>query len=120
MNYTDRFIESYVHNGGIGVLIELGVSDPLIVKSDAFRQLAKDLAIHIAAMAPATVDDLMQQPFAKDPELTINKLVAMAADDFRDKIIILRFVRWSTEVQGPLQPEPPKSPAVIYNLRNPR
>lgn len=120
MDYTDRFIESYVHNGGIGVLIELGVSDPLVVKSDAFKRLAKDLAIHIAAMAPINIDDLMQQPFVKDPELTINRLVAKTADDIREKIAILRFVRWSTKAQKPLQPEPPKSPAVIYNLRNPR
>lgn len=117
MNYTDRFIESYVHNGGIGVLIELGVSDPLVVKSGVFKHLAKDLAMHIAAMAPATADDLMQQPFVKDPELTINQLIARAADDIREKITVLRFVRWSTEAPQPLEPEPPKSPAVI-SLRN--
>ncbi|HJR72482.1 MAG TPA: hypothetical protein VJ806_02435 [Luteimonas sp.] len=120
MNYSDRFIESYVHNGGIGVLIELGASDPVVVKSDTFKFLAKDLAMHIAAMAPATVDDLMRQPFVKDSELTINQLVARTAGGFRESIAILRFVRWSTEAQEPPQPEPPKSPAVIYNLRSPR
>ena len=102
------------------MLIELGVSDPLAIKSNAFKCLAKDLAMHIAAMAPTTIDDLMQQPFVKDAELTITRLGAKTADDIREKITILRFVRWSTEAQGPWQPEPPKLPTVIYNLQNPK
>jgi elongation factor Ts len=120
MNYSDRFIESYVHNGGIGVLVELGVSDSIVTRSDAFTRLAKDLAMHIAAMAPTTVEELLQQPSVKDPDVTVDQLVARIAGDLHEKVAVLRFIRWVTNPPEPLQPEPPRSPAVIYNLRNSR
>jgi hypothetical protein len=40
-----------------------------------------------------------------------------AIGDLREEIAVARFVRWSTESQEPLHPEPPRSPAVIYDLR---
>ena len=67
MDYPNHFIESYVQNGGIGVLVELGISDSVVTRSDAFTRLAKDLTMHIAAMAPTSVEELLQQPFVKDP-----------------------------------------------------
>lgn len=118
MNFSSHFIESYVHNGGIGVLVELGVSDSVVTKSGVFTSLAKDLAMHIAAMAPASIEELLQQPSVKDPDITVNQLIARVAGDLREKIAVVRFVRWSADQQEPLQPEPPRSPAVIYNLRN--
>jgi elongation factor Ts len=94
MNYSDRFIESYVHNGDIGVLVELGVSDSIVTRSEAFTRLAKDLAMHIAAMAPTTVEELLQQPFIKDPDATVDQLVARVAGDLHEKVAVLRFIRW--------------------------
>ena len=118
MTHSDRFIESYVHNSGIGVLVELGVSDSIVTRSVVFTSLAKDLAMHITAMAPASVEELLQQPSVKDPEITVSQLVARAAGELREQIVVLRFVRWVANPQEPLQPEPPRSPAVIYNLRS--
>ena len=120
MNFPSHFIEGYVHNGGVGVLVELGVSDSVVTRSDVFTRLAKDLAMHIAAMAPASVEELLQQPSVKDPDLTVSQLVARVAGDLHEQIGVLRFMRWVASPQEPLQPEPPRSPAVIYNLRNAR
>lgn len=117
MNFAGHFIESYVHNGGIGVLVEMRVSDSLVMKSDLFLGLAKDMAMHIAAMAPTSIEDLLQQPHVKDPDITVNQLITRVAGDLREKIAVVRFVRWSTDPQESLQPEPPRSPAVIYDLR---
>ena len=47
-------VASYIHLGGkVGVLLELGSSDDALAASDGFRELAKDLTLHIAASAPA-------------------------------------------------------------------
>jgi elongation factor Ts len=118
MDHSTHFIESYVHNGGLGVLVELGVSDSMATRSDVFTRLAKDLAMHIAAMGPSSVEDLLEQPFVKDPGITVSQLVAQAAGDLREQIAVLRFVRWVANPQEPLQPEPPRSPAVIHRLRS--
>ncbi|MEN8695647.1 MAG: translation elongation factor Ts [Akkermansiaceae bacterium] len=47
-------VASYIHLGGkVGVLIEVGAENADSASSDAFRNLVKDLTLHIAASAPA-------------------------------------------------------------------
>src|SRR5689334_12448879 len=44
---------SYVHhNHSIGVLLELNCSTDFVARSEAFRQLASELALQIAGVAP--------------------------------------------------------------------
>jgi elongation factor Ts len=46
-------ISFYIHPPGkVGVLIEVGTTKPDSAKSDAFRDMVKDLTLHIAACAP--------------------------------------------------------------------
>jgi elongation factor Ts len=50
-------IGSYVHtNGRIGVLVEVQCETDFVARNDAFQQLARDLAMHIAAAAPLALD----------------------------------------------------------------
>lgn len=54
-------IGSYVHsNGKIGVLVELQCETDFVGRNDDFQQLARDLAMHIAAAAPLALhaDDI--------------------------------------------------------------
>lgn len=47
-------VASYIHLGGkVGVLLEVGAENADSSSSDAFRNLVKDLTLHIAASAPA-------------------------------------------------------------------
>ena len=47
-------VASYIHLGGkVGVLIEVGSGKADTVQSESFRNLVKDLTLHIAASAPA-------------------------------------------------------------------
>ena len=46
-------MEAYIHAGGrIGVLVEVNCETDFVAKTDAFRALAKDIAMHIAAANP--------------------------------------------------------------------
>lgn len=54
-------IFSYVHhNNSLGVLLELNCSTDFVARSDSFRQLASDIAMQIAGIAPRyiTYDDV--------------------------------------------------------------
>lgn len=47
-------VASYIHLGGkVGVLIEVGTGKAETASSDAFKDLVKDLTLHIAATSPA-------------------------------------------------------------------
>jgi elongation factor Ts len=45
-------IDSYVHGGRIGVLVELNCETDFVARTEDFKALAHDIAMHIAASAP--------------------------------------------------------------------
>lgn len=60
-------VASYIHLGGkVGVLVEVNCAKDETATSDAFRELVKDLTLHIAAASPAGIgrdeisDDLVE------------------------------------------------------------
>lgn len=117
MTHFNHYIEGYVHNNRIGVLIEFDVSD-FTTRTDVFRTMARDIAMHVASSAPDSVDSLLQQPFIKDVALTVGQLIFETAKDLREEISIKRFVRWDKDPERPIQTDPPRSPATIHRLRD--
>ena len=50
---AEGLVESYIHGGGrIGVLVEVNCETDFVAKTDAFKSLVKDIAMHIAAAHP--------------------------------------------------------------------
>jgi translation elongation factor EF-Ts len=43
-------------NGRVGVLVEVNCETDFVARNDAFQQLVKDLAMHIAASNPLAID----------------------------------------------------------------
>src|SRR5947209_20414326 len=54
-------IGSYVHDGRIGVLVEVNCETDFVAKTDEFKELVKDLTLHIAASDPQDVAELLEQ-----------------------------------------------------------
>ncbi|WP_418804998.1 translation elongation factor Ts [Phascolarctobacterium sp.] len=51
---TEGLVEAYIHGGGrIGVLVEVNCETDFVAKTDAFKELVKDIAMHIAATNPS-------------------------------------------------------------------
>jgi elongation factor Ts len=49
-------IETYIHhNGTSGAMIELNCETDFVARNDAFRQLAKDLAMHVVGASPPPI-----------------------------------------------------------------
>jgi elongation factor Ts len=114
-----RVIESYVHAGRIGVLVELSCESDYATRTDEFKSLARNIAMHIAASSPASVPSLLEQPYVKDLALTVGQLVAGVSSTLRERVCIVRFVRWDAsggQLAQP-EPEPPSSPAVAVRAR---
>ena len=106
-------IEAYVHNGNkIGVVVEVNCETDFVARNEAFIQCSKDLAMHIAAMAPAYLKKedvpadviaggadtaalcLLEQPFVKDTSRTIQDLLNELVAKIGENIVIGRFVRY--------------------------
>lgn len=54
---NEGVVASYIHAGGkIGVLVEVNSETDFVARNPKFAELARDLAMHIAAMSPRYVD----------------------------------------------------------------
>lgn len=87
-------IETYVHNGRVGVMLDMRAETDFVVRSEPFQDLAKDVVMHIAAMKPEDVEELLTQPFVKNDEKTVgdllNELIAKTGENCR----IAKFARF--------------------------
>jgi len=94
-------VSAYIHgNGKIGALVEISTETDFVAKNPEFHALADDLAMQVAAMPSADLAELAEQPYIKDPSLTIKDLVQSHVQKFGERIEIVRFVRFDTSVSA--------------------
>ncbi len=88
---AEGVVHSYIHMGGkIGVLVEINCETDFVARSDAFMDLAKDIALQIAASAPEVVsrEDVPAQRIEKEREI----LKAEALNEGKPEKIIDKIV----------------------------
>ncbi len=135
----EGLIGTYVHNGKIGVMVEVNCETDFVARNADFQSLVHDIAMQIAASDPryvrredvpeevvaaeraifkeqaraagkpeAVLDRiadgrmakfyaeacLMEQPFIKNPEITVADLVAGCVQRTGENIQVRRFVRY--------------------------
>jgi elongation factor Ts len=86
-------VQSYVHNERIGVLLRLSAETDFVVRSEPFRALAHDLAMHIAAAAPKDVEELLAQPYVKDESRTVKDVVGEVIAKVGENVTVGEFYR---------------------------
>ena len=101
---SQGLIESYVHAGRIGALIELNCETDFVARTDDFRTLAREIAMQVAATNPSRVSGqepsadgdvpLLDQPYIRDPAKTVQDLVNETIARVRENIVIRRFARF--------------------------
>ncbi|MCI4626293.1 MAG: translation elongation factor Ts [Candidatus Magnetoovum sp. WYHC-5] len=68
---SEGLIYSYIHMDKLGVMIELNCETDFVARTDKFRELAKDIAMHTAAANPAylDVDEIPAQVIEREKEI---------------------------------------------------
>ena len=88
-------IEAYIHGGGkVGVLVELLCETDFVAKTEDFKNLAKEVAMQVAAMNPEDVDSLLKQEYIRDNSQTIEQLVKAVIGKLGENITVKRFTRF--------------------------
>lgn len=97
---NEGIVESYIHAGGrIGVLVELNCETDFVARTDDFKQLAKDIALHIAASAPLYVSSAEVPEEALQREQEIYKEQAQGKpQDIVEKMMSGRIQKYYEEV----------------------
>lgn len=88
-------VDSYIHGGGrVGVLLKIGCETDFVAKNQDFKNMAHDIAIHIAAMNPQSEEELFSQPFVKNPEISVKDFIRDAVGKIGENIKIEQFARF--------------------------
>ena len=94
-------VSAYIHStGNMGALVQIHSETDFVARNPEFRALADDLAMHVAACDPVDLKELLEQPFVKEPSLTVDDLVKSHVQKFGERIEIIRFSRFDTSSIG--------------------
>ncbi len=71
---SEGLVESYIHGGRIGVLVEVNSETDFVAKNDEFKKFVKDIAMQVAASNPLYVsrDDVPAEELEKEKEVQIH------------------------------------------------
>lgn len=89
-------VTSYIHGQGtIGVLLEVRCETDFVSRSEDFQRLAKEIAMQVASMDPANVEELLLQPFVKNTSQTIQGLIEETVGKLGENIRVVQFARFA-------------------------
>jgi len=91
----EGIVEAYVHAGGrIGAMVEVSSETDFVARNPEFRELAKELAMQVAAMDPKDVDELLEQTYIRDASKKVGELVTGIAAATGENVRVRRFKRF--------------------------
>ncbi len=100
---TEGLVSSYIHNGRVGVMVEINCETDFVAKNEDFKTFVKDVSMHIAGASPAPiyVSDAEIDPAAVDKEREI--LTAKAIEQGKKAEIVGKIVdgqigKWKKDV----------------------
>ena len=76
---SEGSVASYIHAGGkIGVLVEVNCESDFVARTDDFKELVHDIAMHIAASDPKYVrkEDVTPEEFEREKDIFLAQAVA--------------------------------------------
>ena len=92
---SEGLVESYVHGGRIGVLVEVNSETDFVAKNEEFQDFVKDIAMQIAAVAPKYVS--REEVPAEEVEHEKNILTEQARSENKPEHIIEKMVEGRLE-----------------------
>lgn len=95
-NASEGVVELYNHgNGRVGVMVEVNVETDFVGRSEAFRELAHEIALQIAASSPEYIreEDIPQEVLDKETQIA----TAKAREDGKPEAILPRIIEGTLE-----------------------
>jgi len=102
-------VESYIHAGRIGAIVEVNCETDFVARTEEFKELAHNLAMQVVAANPKVVSEeeldegstglptetvLLLQPYIKDPGKSVRQLINETIGKTGENIQVRRFMRF--------------------------
>ena len=99
---SEGVVTSYIHAGGkIGVLVEVNCESDFVARTEDFKELVHDVAMHIAASDPKFVrkEDVTKADFEREKEIFLAQAVASGKpQNIAEKMVIGKMEKFYEEV----------------------
>jgi elongation factor Ts len=79
------------HTGRVGVILALACETDFVAKTDDFQKLGRELALHICASNPTTVEELLKQEYVRDSSKTIEVVIKEVIGKLGENIQVAEF-----------------------------
>ena len=101
---SEGLVDSYIHGGRIGVLIEVNSETDFVAKNDEFKRFVRDMAMQVAAVNPKYIsrEEVPEEELAHEKEVLteqarqegktekiIEKMVEGRLEKFYEEIVLL-------------------------------
>ena len=101
---SEGLVDSYIHGGRIGVIVEVNSETDFVAKTEEFKEFVKDMAMQVAASNPKYVsrEDVPAEEVERErevliaqalnegkPEALVNKMVDGIIEKFFEEICLL-------------------------------
>lgn len=91
----EGLVDSYLHTTGrVGALVDIRCETDFVARSQDFKNLAREIAMQVASMDPTGVEELMEQPYIRDPGRKVRDLVTDLISKLGENIVVKRFSRF--------------------------
>jgi len=91
---SQGLIDSYVHGGRLGAIVEVNCETDFVARNDEFKAFVKDIAMQVASMNPENVDELLKQDYFRDPSKTVQDILHETITKIGENIKISKFCRF--------------------------
>ncbi len=99
---SEGSVASYIHAGGkIGVLVEVNCESDFVARTDDFKSLVHDIAMHIAASDPKFIrkEDVTPEDYAREREIYLAQAKASGKPDhIAEKMVAGKMEKFYEEV----------------------
>ena len=99
---SEGSVASYIHAGGkIGVLVEVNCESDFVARTEDFKELVHDVAMHIAASDPKFVrkEDVTPEAYAREKEIYLAQALATGKPQhIAEKIVAGKMEKFYEEV----------------------
>ena len=106
---SEGVVAAYTHSSGtgerkqqkVGVLVEVQCETDFVAMNEDFKEFARDVAVHIAAMNPehVSLEEIPEEDLAREREIFTAKAKGEGKpDDVVEKIVEGQIKKWASEV----------------------
>jgi elongation factor Ts len=105
---SQGLIDSYIHAGRIGAMVEVNCETDFVARTDDFKSFAREVAMQVAATNPTRISaeepstngsdesdkPLLEQDYIRDSSKTIQDLLNELIAKVRENVVIRRVARF--------------------------